>query len=71
MVGQHLVDVDEMLDNAFDQADGVFRHRRVSLREPLGERVGEAVPAHVGLIEDVEGALASLRPRAQLVTLPR
>ncbi len=71
VVGQHPVDVGEALDNTLDQADGVFRHRRIGLRETLGKRVGEAVPAHVGLVEDVESALASLRPGAQLVTRPR
>src|SRR3712207_7598193 len=64
-----------VLGDALDQPDGVLGHRWWGLH-PVGEHGEHVTSPHVGLVEDVDGALARLgagshgRGRTQL-TRPR
>ena len=58
--GDHLVDAVEMRHHALDQAHRVLGHRRIAVGDALAEQLPPVAAADVGLVEDVDGALAGL-----------
>jgi hypothetical protein len=56
------VDARRVLGDALDQPDGVLGHRRVARPDPVAQHREPVTAAHVGLVEDVDGALACLGP---------
>jgi len=60
VVGEDLVDPVQVGLDALDEFDGEVVHRRVGQRHPFGERGDRPDAAGIGLVEDVDGALAGL-----------
>ena len=63
-----LVDPGTLLDGALDQPDGVVGHRRVAVGDAVAQHDERVAAAQVGLVEDVDRALARLGASAHEVS---